>query len=186
MMQWFVVPLWQAVVIIHQAQKPNSEIKSIHLHFSFLTSEWKSRGCDIHNPRMCDAKTSVNFDAQSDTFWEHMHHTVCLASVVSVSGFALCFHRSCVYICCHSPWIYVKNLWHHRGTASVATSPTVMGIGMAESWTVAYGIRVWNTGLTSNHQSCSAHLEDQKHSTSGLFLAWASLLSLNWLLFEEH
>lgn len=110
MMQWFVVLLLQAVLIICQAQEPSSEIKSIHLHFSSLTSEWKSRGYDIHSPRMCNSKMPVNFDAQSDTVWEQMHHTVCLASVVSVSGFTLCIHQCRVYICCHSPSILVTKI----------------------------------------------------------------------------
>jgi len=48
----------------------------------------------------------VNFDAQSDTVWEQMHHTVCLASVVS-SGFTLCIHQRRVYISCHSPSILI-------------------------------------------------------------------------------
>lgn len=109
-MQWFVVLLFQAVVIICQAQEPNSEIKSIHLHFSSLTSEWKSCGYDIHSPRMCNSKMPVDFDAQSDTVWEQMHHTVCLASVVSVSGFTLCIHKRRVYICCHSPSILVMKI----------------------------------------------------------------------------
>lgn len=159
MMQWFVVPLCQAVVIIRQAQKPSSEIKSIHLHFSFLTSECNSRGCDIHSPRMCNAKMSVNFDAQSDTVWEQMHHTVCLASVVSISGFALCFHWSCVYICCHSPWIHVIKSVTSQGNSERCN--IAHRNKNWHGWELDHGI--WNfsmkiQGFTSNHQSCSTHV----------------------------